>query len=72
MDQFQDANVADLFNIVRDNNEPMINDDQRIAVEILGGLTRKGNGEAAKALKRLAESPFIHPLLRENIRQYVA
>jgi hypothetical protein len=67
MDNITDARVKFLFRIVNDGNEPMLNDQQRTAIKILGDMARSGNESAMKALTELLRAPFIHPLLRETI-----
>lgn len=68
MHHFKDETVLHLYLSVKDCNEPMINEIQRDAVDILLGMARGGNEEAATALCDLARSPMVHPLLREQIR----
>jgi hypothetical protein len=62
-----DKNVQALYITVRNDSEPMINEMQRGAVEMLLGMARDGNTEAAAALGDLATAPNLHPLLREII-----
>jgi len=68
MHYFKDETVLHLYLSVKDCNEPMINEIQRDAVDVLVEMARSGNEEAAIALRDLARAPQIHPLLREQIR----
>ncbi len=68
MHYFKDETVLHLYLSVKDCNEPMINEIQRDAVDILFGMARGGNEEAVAALHDLARTPSLHPLLREQIR----
>ncbi|MBP2146525.1 hypothetical protein J2129_001979 [Methanofollis sp. W23] len=69
MHHFEDGTVFRLYLSVKDDNEPMVNDIQRDAVDLLGIMAQKGNTEAHDALSALADAPMIHPILREQIRQ---
>lgn len=69
MHHFEDSMVFRLYLSVKDENEPMVNDIQREAVDLLSLMAQKGNTEASDALNILADAPMIHPLLREQIRQ---
>lgn len=69
MHHFEDRTVFQLYLSVKDDNEPMVNDVQRNAVDILGIMAQKGSAEAFDALNTLADAPMIHPILREQIRQ---
>jgi len=65
MPPFTDAQVQDLYFLVMDPEEPMINNMQREAIRGLGDLARQGNVEAQAALSRVARRPDLHPFLRE-------
>ncbi|QSZ67121.1 hypothetical protein RJ40_06220 [Methanofollis aquaemaris] len=69
MHHFEDKTVFQLYLSAKNDTEPMVNDIQRDAVDLLGIMAQKGNAEAYDALNALADAPMIHPLLREQIRQ---
>ncbi|QYZ79071.1 hypothetical protein E2N92_06325 [Methanofollis formosanus] len=69
MHHFEDKTVFQLYLSVKNDIEPMVNDIQRDAVDLLGIMAQKGNAEAFEALSDLANAPMIHPILREQIRQ---
>ncbi|MDD3622924.1 MAG: hypothetical protein PHQ81_11020 [Methanofollis sp.] len=69
MHHFESGTILRLYLSVKDENEPMVNDIQRNAVDLLGIMAQEGNAEAHEALNALADAPMIHPLLREQIRQ---
>lgn len=71
MYHYDDENVLQLYLSIKDSNEPMINEIQHDAVEILAGMAQNGNSEAVNALTDLARTPMIHPLLREQIRAII-
>ncbi|MDD4255967.1 MAG: hypothetical protein PHP59_11405 [Methanofollis sp.] len=71
MHRYDDENVLQLYLSIKDSNEPMVNEIQRNAVDLLTGMARNGNSEAGIALEDLARAPMVHPLLREQIRSVI-
>jgi hypothetical protein len=71
MHRYDDETVLQLYLSIKDGNEPMVNDIQHDAVDLLTGMARNGNTEASTALEDLARSPMIHPILREQIRSAI-
>ncbi len=71
MHRYDDETVLYLYLSVKDGNEPMVNEIQRSAVDLLTEMARSGNTEAFRALEDLASAPMIHPILREQIRSVV-
>jgi hypothetical protein len=68
MHRYDDETVLQLYLSIKDSNEPMVNEIQRNAVDLLTGMARNGNSEAGIALEDLAGAPMVHPILREQIR----
>jgi hypothetical protein len=64
-----DPTIQALYRSARDETEPMVNDVQRGAVDLLIRLAGEGNKEAASALRNLLRAPYLHPLLKEMITE---
>jgi|WetSurSiteA1Bulk_404760.scaffolds.fasta_scaffold221420_2 hypothetical protein len=64
---FKDERIFNLYIIAKGNDEPMINHNQREAVDFLGSYAREGNEEAVTALQMLNRYPDLHPLIREKV-----
>ncbi|WP_067048290.1 hypothetical protein [Methanofollis ethanolicus] len=71
MHHYDDETVLQLYLSVKDSNEPMVNEVQRDAVDLLTEMAQNGNTEAFRALEDLASAPMVHPLLREQIRPVI-
>jgi hypothetical protein len=71
MHRYDDETVLQLYLSVKDGNEPMVNEIQRDAVDLLTSMARDGNNEASRALEDLAGAPMVHPILREQIRSMI-
>ncbi|WP_342679861.1 hypothetical protein [Methanofollis sp. UBA420] len=71
MHHYDDETILQLYLSIKDSNEPMVNEVQRDAVDLLTGMAQNGNTEAFRALEDLAGAPMVHPLLREQIRSVI-
>jgi hypothetical protein len=69
MSSIDEENILHLSILIKECEEPMINEQQRIAAEMLVDLARKGNANAFSALQNLERFPWIHPHLQEIIRE---
>jgi hypothetical protein len=67
LEVLQDRQVRALYGLVWDPGDALIRHDQKVAIELLGSLARKGNREAGGALAALLRKPDLHPLLREMV-----
>jgi hypothetical protein len=69
MNNVSEENILHLCVLIKGCEEPMINEQQRVATDMLLELARKGNPDAISALENLERFPWIHPHLREIIRE---
>jgi hypothetical protein len=67
MKDFHDKWVRRLYYLILDPQEPMINQNQKIAIEFLAEKAATGNTDAIAALNKLLRQPFLHPALREMV-----
>jgi hypothetical protein len=71
MHRYDDENVLQIYLSVKSGNEPLVNEVQHYGVDLLAEMAQNGNAEAEIALKDLASTPTIHPILREQIRAMI-
>ncbi|MDD1717431.1 MAG: hypothetical protein LUO88_00005 [Methanoregulaceae archaeon] len=67
MKDFHDRRVTSLYYLIVDPAEPIINQEQKTAIEFLWEHSATGNADATAALNELLHEPFLHPLLREMV-----
>lgn len=68
---YEDENVLQIYLSVKSGNEPLVNEIQHYGVDLLAKMAQNGNTEAEIALKDLASTPTVHPILREQIRAVI-
>ena len=68
MKDFTDERINLLYYLVLDPSEPMINEDQKIAVVQLSEWASAGDENANRALIALERQPYLHPFLKEMVQ----
>ncbi len=68
MKDFTDERINLLYYLVIDPTEPMINEDQKIAVAQLSEWASFGDENAHHALTALERQPYLHPFLKEMVQ----
>ena len=68
MKDFADERINLLYYLALDPSEPMINEEQKIAVLQLAELASAGDQNAHRALTDLERQPYLHPVLKEMIQ----